>query len=175
MHLSLWKWICFDAPLRLASAGLAYPSRNPSTKGSGWESVEGQKVGCISQAAARRKRPSRRRAAEQRYELAAFHSMTSSARNRTDCGTAIPSVLAVLRLIARTNFVGCSIGMSPGLAPFRILSTKLAARQAAVDLGRKLSSPIAPKPQPMQKAFGGHDRNATTSPVLARFLCCRTN
>jgi hypothetical protein len=42
-----------------------------------------------------------------------------------------------------------------------------------VDLGRKLSSPIAPKPQSMQKAFGGHDRNATTSPVLARFLCCR--
>jgi hypothetical protein len=45
--------------------------------------------------------------------------------------------------------------------------------QAAVDLGRKLSSPIAPEPQPMQKAFEGHERNATTSPVLARLLCCR--
>jgi hypothetical protein len=34
-----------------------------------------------------------------------------------------PSALAVLRLIARSNFDGCSTGSSPGLAPFRILST----------------------------------------------------
>jgi len=44
--------------------------------------------------------------------------------------------------------------------------------QAAIDFGRKLSSPTAPKPQPMQKASGGYDDNATTSPVLARFPCC---
>jgi len=36
---------------------------------------------------------------------------------------AVPSALAVLRLMTRSNFVGCSMGRSPGLAPFRILST----------------------------------------------------
>ena len=35
----------------------------------------------------------------------------------------IPSALAVLRLTTSSNLVGCSIGRSPGLAPFRILST----------------------------------------------------
>ena len=31
-----------------------------------------------------------------------------------------PSVLAVLRLITRSNLVGCITGKSPGLAPLRI-------------------------------------------------------
>ena len=34
-----------------------------------------------------------------------------------------PSAWALLRLITRSNTVGCSIGRSAGLAPFRILST----------------------------------------------------
>jgi hypothetical protein len=51
------------------------------------------------------------------------HSMTSSARARIDCGTVRPSALAVFRLIASSNLVGCSIGRSAGLAPLRILST----------------------------------------------------
>src|SRR6516225_7799555 len=72
---------------------------------------------------ARRKRPSRR-AAEQRDEVAALHhSITSSARNRNDSGIVSPSALAVVRLITRSNLVGCSTGMSAGLAPRRILST----------------------------------------------------
>src|SRR5262249_52880606 len=46
----------------------------------------------------RRERP-RRRAAEQRDELAAFHhSITSSARASTDAGTSMPNSFAVLRL-----------------------------------------------------------------------------
>ena len=49
--------------------------------------------------------------------------MTSSARPSTDCGIVRPRALAVLRLITSSNFVGCSTGRSPGLAPFRILST----------------------------------------------------
>ena len=55
---------------------------------------------------ARRKRPRYRRAAEQRDELAPFHSITSSARNRNDSGIVSPSVLAVFRLITSWNFVG---------------------------------------------------------------------
>ena len=51
------------------------------------------------------------------------HSITSSACSSSDCGIVIPSALAVFRLIASTNFVGCSTGRSAGLAPFRIRST----------------------------------------------------
>src|SRR5262245_15127812 len=51
------------------------------------------------------------------------HSITSSARASKVGGTVRPSVLAVLRLITSSNLIGCSIGRSLGLAPFRILST----------------------------------------------------
>src|ERR1035437_4092259 len=49
------------------------------------------------------------------------HSITSSARMSSSCGIVSLSATAVLRLIAKWNFVGCSIGKSPGLAPFMIL------------------------------------------------------
>src|SRR5262245_27696290 len=71
----------------------------------------------------RRERPRCRRAAEQRDERAPLHSITSSARNRNDSGIVSLSALAVVKLITRSNFLGCSTGMSPGFAPRRILST----------------------------------------------------
>ena len=55
---------------------------------------------------ARRERPRRRRAAEQRDELAAAHSITSSARASSEEGTSRPSALAVLRLMTSSYFVG---------------------------------------------------------------------
>jgi hypothetical protein len=48
----------------------------------------------------------RRRAPEPRDELPTPHSITSSARSKTDCGTVSPSALAVLRLTTISNFVG---------------------------------------------------------------------
>src|SRR5262249_25549665 len=70
---------------------------------------------------ARRERPHGRRAAEQRDELAARHrcnhSITSSARARSEDGTSSPSALAVLRLITSSNLVGAWIGRSPGFSP----------------------------------------------------------
>jgi hypothetical protein len=48
-------------------------------------------------AAFRRKRPIDGRAADQRYERAPIHSITSSARSSTLSGTVRPSALAVLR------------------------------------------------------------------------------
>src|SRR5262249_59195496 len=78
---------------------------------------------------ARRARPRGRRAAEQRDELAAPHSITSSARTRNASGMVRPSVLAVVRLMMRSNLVGCSTGMSPGFAPRNILSAMSAARR----------------------------------------------
>src|SRR5215475_13955707 len=67
----------------------------------------------------RRERP-RGRAAEQRDELAAFHSITSSARPSSVIGKVRPSALAVLRLIQNPTLACCWIGRSPGLAPLRI-------------------------------------------------------
>src|SRR5204863_1146302 len=71
---------------------------------------------------ARSERPGGR-AAEQRDELAAFHSITSSAMASSLSGTVRPSALAVLRLTTSSSLVGSSTGMSAGLAPLRILLT----------------------------------------------------
>ena len=57
------------------------------------------------------------------------HSITWSARCRRDGGMVRPRALAVLRLMTRSNFVGCSMGRSPGRAPLRTLSTNVAARR----------------------------------------------
>src|SRR6266568_3368007 len=67
------------------------------------------------------------------------HWMISSARCSSDRGIVSPSALAVLRLITSSNFVGCSMGRSPGLAPLRILSTYTAAI-------RNMSERFAPYP-----------------------------
>src|SRR6516162_4423282 len=69
----------------------------------------------------RRERPHSGPAAEQRYELAPPHSITSSAMASSCSGTSRPSAFAVLRLITSSNLVGCHTGRSAGLAPFRIL------------------------------------------------------
>ena len=50
------------------------------------------------------------------------HSMTWSARCRSDGGIVRPRALAVLRLMTNSNFIGCSTGRSTGFAPFKILS-----------------------------------------------------
>src|SRR5262245_21198303 len=71
---------------------------------------------------ARHERPRDGRAAEQRDELAPFHSITSSARASRLGGTSKPSALAVLRLITSSNRLGRSIGRSAGLAPRRMRS-----------------------------------------------------
>src|SRR5215471_5696756 len=68
---------------------------------------------------ARRERP-RRRAAEQRDERAALHSITSSARASNIGGTSRPSAFAAFRLMTRSNLVGCSTGRSRGFSPFTI-------------------------------------------------------
>ena len=51
------------------------------------------------------------------------YSITSSARFCTDCGTAMPSALAVLRLMSSSTFVACCTGKSAGFSPLRIRPT----------------------------------------------------
>ena len=72
---------------------------------------------------ARSKRPSGRRAADQRDELAPPHSITSSAIAVKLIGTASPRALAVLELMTSSNFTGAWTGSSLGLAPFKMRST----------------------------------------------------
>src|SRR5262245_2830926 len=76
-----------------------------------------------------RQRPRRRRAAEQRDEVAPLHSITSSARASSVGGMVRPSTLAVVRLMTSSNLDGCSTGISPGFVPRRILSTNSAVRR----------------------------------------------
>src|SRR5262249_41202154 len=80
---------------------------------------------------ARRERPRRCRAAEQRDELAADHlrghSMTSSAATSRPGGTVKPSAFAVFKLMTVSNLVGACTGRSAGLSPRKIRSTEEAA------------------------------------------------
>jgi hypothetical protein len=59
----------------------------------------------------------------------ARYSITLSAVASSVCGTVRPSALAVFRLMESSNLVGCSTGISPGLAPRSILSTISAVRR----------------------------------------------
>src|SRR5262249_28072102 len=60
------------------------------------------------------------RTAEQSNELAAPHSITSSAATWRVSGIVSPSALAVLRFIMSSNLVGCMTGKSAGFSPLRI-------------------------------------------------------
>jgi hypothetical protein len=51
------------------------------------------------------------------------HSITSSAAMRRFVGISRPSLRAVRKLITRSNFVGCTIGKSPAVSPFRMRPT----------------------------------------------------
>src|SRR5262249_45378660 len=64
-----------------------------------------------------------RDAANKRDELAPPHSITSSARDSSDCGTERPSALADLRLTTSSYLVGACTGMSAGFSPLKIRST----------------------------------------------------
>src|SRR5262245_39501562 len=57
------------------------------------------------------------------------YSITSSAVVRSDGDKVRPSALAVFKLMASSNLVGCSTGRSAGLPPCRILCTYPAARR----------------------------------------------
>ena len=54
---------------------------------------------------------------------ARLHSITSVARTNIDGGIVMPSALAVFMLRMSSKVVGCSMGKSPGLAPFKMRST----------------------------------------------------
>jgi len=57
----------------------------------------------------------------------ARYSISRDACTMNVDGIVIPSAFAVLMLTTKSNRIACSTGRSPGLAPFRILSTNTAA------------------------------------------------
>src|SRR5262249_28012897 len=66
-------------------------------------------------------RPCRRHAAEKRYEVAALHSITSSARASSIGGMSRLSERAVCKLRTNSNLVDCRTGRSAGFVPLRML------------------------------------------------------
>src|SRR5262249_14355864 len=115
-----------------------------------------------------RERPRSHRAAEQRDELAAPHSITSSARASKIGERSKPSALAALRLITNSNLVPCWTGKSAGFAPLRILSTKVADRyhislRLAEYENRQPASVISRNPQ-----ISGRRWRAAASAIAAR-------
>src|ERR1700694_4293903 len=56
-------------------------------------------------------------------KVSAPHSITSSARARSDAGMVRRSVFAVFRLMISSTRMAWSIGRSPGFVPLTILST----------------------------------------------------
>jgi hypothetical protein len=74
-------------------------------------------------AAGRRRERTRGRAAEQRYERAAPHSITSSARASSAGGTVRPRPLAVFKLMISSTFVACCTGNAETFSPRRIRAT----------------------------------------------------
>jgi hypothetical protein len=61
-------------------------------------------------------------------EVTPPHSITSSARERSEGGTLMPSALAVAALTTSSNVVGCSTGRSFADVPFKTVATKRAMR-----------------------------------------------
>jgi hypothetical protein len=70
-------------------------------------------------------------------------------RASSDGGIVRPSALAVLRSMMSSNLVGCSMGRSAGLAPFRLLSAYI----AAVSLDDPVKETLDP-PRRIEASFG---------------------
>src|SRR6516165_6997132 len=125
IELALQPMVLHRHVLALDVAGFVEALAEPGNKGrirqSGIDEADHRH--CRLLLRARRERPRGYRAAEQRDERAAVHSITSSAVASSVGGRSSPSALAVLRLITNSNLVGCTTGRSPGLAPLRIRPT----------------------------------------------------
>src|ERR1700737_3562096 len=98
------------------------------------------------------------------------HLITSSTMERSDGGTVRPSDLAVLRLMASSNLVGCSIGRSAGLAPFKILSTNQAARRFALRNLRPPASAPTSSPLANSSSVAGSGTAAAPEPRITEPL-----
>src|ERR1700745_2610637 len=90
----------FQCPAMLGDGGVGMGQKEMATTAAGKNACPVTGSGCC----ARRERPRGRRAADERDELAALHSITSSARASSVGGTVRPGAFAVLRLITSSIF-----------------------------------------------------------------------
>src|SRR5437016_6226702 len=89
----------------------------------GWRAAKKADHGQRRLLRARRERPDGNSTADERYELAPSHSITSSASASSFAGTSRPSALAATTLMTSSYLVGISTGKSLGFAPLRIRPT----------------------------------------------------
>src|SRR3954453_10871406 len=101
----------------------------------------------------------------------ANYSITSSALSSREVGMARPNAMAVLRLSTNLNLVTCSIGMSAGLVPLRILSTNTAATKQIIKIHSIANQPAIVRQA--QRSYGrqtigcNRSRNPLDFPSLA--------
>src|SRR5262245_17101969 len=109
------------SPLDITQLAHHLPKQLPESVGTGGSNHQNANCRHLHLLCPRRDRPHRRRATEQRDELAApDHSITSSAAASSLSGTVRPSILAVCWLMTSSNLLDCATGKSSGLAPLRM-------------------------------------------------------
>jgi hypothetical protein len=121
---------CLNLHVRLpalSQPGLPRLLRRPQKEGE--TPLRNPIIGIDSCCARYERRRNGRAAAKQRDELAAFHSITSSAMSNRSREISRFSALAVFRFITSSNLIGCSTGILPGFVPRKILSTMSAVRR----------------------------------------------
>ena len=137
MLLSASLFVLIVMPSALAQRGVNGPATENHQSGLSQSAQKRRQVGLIifprpaadishhrhARLRARRERP-RRRAAEQRDEIATpHHSITSSASASSLSGTSTPSARAALRLRTSSNLLACMTGRSLGFSPLRMRPT----------------------------------------------------
>ena len=108
------------AALNIADSQRGLPGTRPGSGETVGENTTEIPISASTAAARAPRAATCRRAAEQRDELAALHSITSSAATSSLSGIVRPIVFAACRLMTSSNLVDCATGKSAGLAPFKI-------------------------------------------------------
>jgi hypothetical protein len=108
-----------DMPAAFSSASTGASCRALSIASARWAGASRSEP-LVDPLRGRQGRPRHRRTTRNSDELAAVHSMTSSARPSNGSGIVMPSALAVLRFRNISTFVACCTGSSPGFSPLRM-------------------------------------------------------
>ena len=129
--------LAFDIPELAHPLAECLPEGRPALKGADVQKPDprhragglGARTPRIQEAESKKEAGRTQQAPEAPRRGSEAHWMISSARASTAGGIVRPRAFAVLRLMTSSNLVGCWMGRSPGLAPFRILSTYVAERR----------------------------------------------
>ena len=116
----LYPCVCATSSTRLSIAQNVQSQRNAHIRLGHSRRVADVQDGSALSSTAEGRAVGRRFSTVLEAEIDWLHSITSSAAASSVAGTVRPRVLAVLRLITSSNFVGCTIGRSAGFSPLRM-------------------------------------------------------